>query len=110
MSNEKEEIRDEGVWQEITTGDICNMFGDYVLYSDEVFGEKINNDDFDYEIFNEGYYRDKFPGFNDDVYNILARVSKEKLIDLRKRKDLFKIEKKEITINFNDELEDNKKS
>lgn len=103
VSQSQEKVEEEGVWQEIKEGDLCNMFGDYILYSDEVFGEKFNKEDFDYHIFNEDYYRQKFPGFNEDIYEILAQVSKEKLIDLRKRKELFKIEKKEVTINFNDE-------
>lgn len=86
----------EGKWCEIETKDLCEMFGDYVLYADEQFEEQYNNQQFDYEIFNKQYYSEKFPGFDDDVHEVLADVSRRKIIDLRKLNDTFQIKQGEF--------------
>ena len=89
--DQEPEILEESGWNPMDIGDLCNMFGDYIVYADEQFANNFNKDDFDYEVFNQDYYAEKFPGFDDEVHEILARVSKEKVIDLRKKKDQFKI-------------------
>jgi hypothetical protein len=84
-------VEDEGNWTEMDTGDLCNMFGDYIVYNDEQFSNNFQKEDFDYEVFNADYYAEKFPAFDPEVHEILARVSQEKIIDLRKKNDTFKI-------------------
>jgi hypothetical protein len=84
-------VEEEGNWTEMDTGDLCNMFGDYIIYNDEQFSNNFQKEDFDYEVFNADYYAEKFPAFDPEVHEILARVSQEKIIDLRKKNDTFKI-------------------
>ena len=79
-------------WYSISDKDIANMFGDYILYSTDKFKEQIQSNQFNYEVFDADYYASKFPGFSDEVYEILADVSAKKIIDLRKDDDTFRIQ------------------
>ena len=79
-------------WNSISDKDIANMFGDYILYSTDKFKEQIQSNQFNYEVFDADYYASKFPGFSDEVYEILADVSTKKIIDLRKDDDTFRIQ------------------
>ena len=49
-------------------------------------------EDFNFDVFGEDYYAKKFPHFEPEVHEILARVSQEKIIDLRKQNEFFKIQ------------------
>lgn len=82
---------EEGGWQPISEEQLCNMFGDYVLYEQEQFKNQLTLNDFNYEIFDFDYYAEKFPHFQPEIHELLANISKEKIIDLRKRNDFFKM-------------------
>ena len=75
--------------------DLANMFGDFVLYQQEEFQAQLIKKEFNYEVFGEDYYAMKFPHFPPEIHEILAKVSKDKIIDLRKQNDEFKIEVEE---------------
>lgn len=66
-------------WVEISECDLFEMFGDYVVTADKKFEENIKNEKYDYSIFNREYYEKKFPGFEDNIYEILSKISKEKM-------------------------------
>ena len=79
-------------WSPLNDKDIANMFGDYILYSTDKFQEQLQSNQFSYEVFDADYYASKFPGFANEVYEILADVSQKKILDLRKDDDTFKIQ------------------
>ena len=91
----KEQMNSERGWKELEMDDLANMFGDFVLYQQEEFQEQLIKKDFNYEVFGEDYYAMKFPHFPPEIHEILAKVSKDKIIDLRKQNDEFKIEVEE---------------
>ena len=94
MKNTIEE--EESNWNKIEEEELINMFQDFILYSDEHFNQQFKLEQFDYTIFNEEYYREKFKGFPDNVYPLLAKISKEKIIDTRKNLDTFRITHKKL--------------
>lgn len=98
----QESIKDidttEGNWVELEENDLVNMFADYILYNQNEFQNQLKKEDFNYEVFDTDYYAEKFPHFSEEVHEILAKVSKEKIIDLRKQNEFFK-EKKDINMN-----------
>lgn len=91
MENTKNNIV-ENDWCPLSDKDIANMFGDYILYSTDKFQKQLQSNQFNYEVFDANYYASKFPGFSDNVYEILADVSQRKIVDLRKDDDTFKIQ------------------
>lgn len=75
---------------ELGNEDLVNMFGDYVLYNQEEFSKQFNVKDFNYDVFDEEYYANKFPHFAPEVHELLSTMSRNKIIDLRKENDMFK--------------------
>lgn len=88
----KTQVLDEDIkgFTEITTEDLASMFGDYILYNQNEFQKQLKTEDFNYNVFGSDYYAEKFPHFSPEVHDILAKVSQEKIIDLRKQKEFFK--------------------
>jgi len=68
---------DKGQWINHTAMELHEQFKSLMKYTgDEV---EIDNTDWsalNYEPYGEDYYRDKFPGFDDEIYTILAESSK----------------------------------
>jgi len=79
---------DKGQWINHTAMELHEQFKSLMKYTgDEV---EIDNTDWsalNYEPYGEDYYRDKFPGFDDEIYTILAESSKAEnaLLDERIR-------------------------
>ena len=95
-------VEDKDNWVPMSDTQLAEMFGDFVLYADENFKDQFTKENFNYEVFDTDYYREKFPHFDDEVHTILAEVSKKKIIDLRESKNILNIKRGEFRL-FDDE-------
>lgn len=68
---------DKGQWITHTAEELHEQFKSLMKYTGDE--EEIDNVDWNalnYEPYGEDYYRDKFPGFDNEIYTILAESSK----------------------------------
>lgn len=68
------------------------------LLTKKVERDDIDWDKLDYRIYNKNFYKKQHPKFSDEICEILARCSQQKIKDERNLP--LKIEKKKITISF----------
>ena len=78
--------------------DLETFVENFSNYADD---NDIDFEKFDYNEYNEEYYRQKFPGFEDWVHKILADCSKKKLEDHHRKKQKLTFEEKDTTLSFN---------
>ena len=84
-NNEKDMIIKDAKyeWTEFKQKDLESFVDMFTHYADENSNQKIDWEKFDYEIHNENYYAEKFPGFDSSVHKILADCSKKKFEEHR---------------------------
>jgi len=79
--------KNKGVWIEHEDDDFTKIYNgllDYCKDEDEEF-DNLDWNSVNYEILGEDYYENKFPGFPDEVYKILANSTENKFVDETKK-------------------------
>ena len=83
-----EELNDanKGHWVEHDDSDFAKVFNGLLDYTND--DDELDNLDWNsvnYEVYGADYYEEKFPGFSDEVYEILAKSTEEenKVVDNR---------------------------
>ena len=86
-------------WNDVDELGLLNMFQDLNSFKDDT--GKVEWDKLDYEIYGEDWYREKYPNFPDEWYELLVNASKEKYKDLQSGiKDGIKIKEGNFTVKF----------
>ena len=75
-------LKDNG-WSEFRQKDLEDFIDNFTTYADENTSNKIDWEKFDYNIYNEAYFAEKYPGFDSSVHKILADCSKKKIEEHR---------------------------
>jgi len=84
----------EEQWKPMDEEAISDFASQFLIYENDT----IDLSKFDYEIHSEQYYRDKFPGFPDTWFPIMAEASRTKIDD--KRTPTFSKINKPTTLSF----------
>jgi hypothetical protein len=78
--------KNKGLWVEHGEGNFAKMFEGLLDYcADEEEYDNLDWNTVNYEVYGADYYEEKFPGFSDEVYEILAKSTEEenKIVDKR---------------------------
>ena len=81
-NNERDTILKDNGWTEFRQKDLEDFVDNFTHYADES-NDKIDWEKFNYEIYGEDYYAEKFPGFDSSVHKILADCSRKKIEEHR---------------------------
>jgi alpha-L-fucosidase len=95
------EDNNKGLWVEHDESNFHKMFEGLLDYcADESEFETLDWNTVNYKVYGADYYQEKFPGFSEEVYEILAKSTEEenKLID--NRIPSLKIQQKETIVSF----------
>ena len=91
----------KGEWVEHDKDNFAKMFEGLLDYcADEEEFDNLNWDTVNYEAYGADYYSEKFPGFSDEVYDILAKSTKEENKIVDNRIPPLKITEGEVTVSF----------
>lgn len=96
-----DELKEEhkGGWVEHEESDFHKMFAGLLDYcADEEVFDTLDWDTVNYEVYGADWYAQKFPGFSDEVYDVLAKSTEDKLVD--QRIPPLKYTQKEVTLSF----------
>lgn len=91
----------KGNWVEHDEGNFAKMFEGLLDYcADEEEWDNLNWNTVNYQVYGPDYYEEKFPGFSEEVYEILAKSTEEdnKIID--NRIPPIEIKHGEFTVSF----------
>ena len=94
MKNDEENQRCREMATWIPVSDMENFLENFVTYSDE---NNVEWEKFSYEIYDENYYREKFPNFDESVIQILAKCSLSKYHDELEKFKLTRKRKEDYT-------------
>ena len=100
-SIEQLDDNNKGIWVEHDENNFTRMFEGLLDYcADDDTYDNLNWNTVNYTVHGADYYEEKFPGFPDEVYEILAKSTEEenKLID--NRLPPLKVKHGEFTVNF----------
>jgi hypothetical protein len=78
--------KNKGLWVEHGEGNFAKMFEGLLDYcADEEEYDNLDWNTVNYQVYGADYYEEKFPGFSDEVYEILAKSTEEenKIVDKR---------------------------
>ena len=95
------EDNNKGLWVEHDESNFHKMFEGLLDYcADEEEFQTLDWNTVNYKVYGADYYQEKFPGFSEEVYEILAKSTEEenKLID--NRIPSLKIQQKETIVSF----------
>jgi len=76
----------KGLWVEHDSDNFKKMFDGLLDYcADEECYDNLDWNSVNYEVYGADYYQERFPGFSDEVYEILAKSTEEenKVVDNR---------------------------
>jgi len=91
----------KGEWIEHDESNFNKMFDGLLDYcADEECYDNLDWNSVNYEVYGPDYYQENFPGFSDEVYEILAKSTKEENKFVDNRIPPLKIENKETIISF----------
>ncbi len=68
--------------------------------ADEEYLDNLDWNSVNYQVYGSDYYEEKFPGFSDEVYEILAKSTEEENKVVDNRTPPLKITEGEFTLNF----------
>ena len=68
-------------WAPLDEAAVLDMFSELNDFRDGT--DRVEWDKLDYEIYGEDYYRERFPNFPEEWYNLLVQASKDKYKDLQ---------------------------
>ena len=93
--------KNKGEWIEHDESNFNKMFDGLLDYcADEDCYDNLDWNSVNYEVYGPDYYQERFPGFADEVYEILAKSTEEENKFVDHRIPPLKIENKETIISF----------
>ena len=91
----------KGNWVEHDEGNFAKMFEGLLDYcADEEQWDNLNWNTVNYQVYGPDYYEEKFPGFSEEVYEILAKSTEEENKIVDKRIPPIEIKHGEFTVSF----------
>ena len=95
-----EEDEKKGAWREMTIEELKNQMEGLLDYFEDSEYANLDWNDFNFKVYDKDYYKEKFKGFDEKVYDILAESTKEENKVLDKRQPTLEIKQKEVTLKF----------
>ena len=91
----------KGNWVEHDEGNFAKMFEGLLDYcADEEEYDNLDWNTVNYQVYGPDYYEEKFPGFSDEVYEILAKSTEEENKIVDKRIPAIEIKHGEFELSF----------
>jgi len=91
----------KGNWVEHDEGNFAKMFEGLLDYcADEDEYDNLDWNTVNYQVYGPDYYEEKFPGFSDEVYEILAKSTEEENKIIDNRIPPIEIKHGEFTVSF----------
>jgi len=91
----------KGNWVEHDEGNFAKMFEGLLDYcADEEEYDNLDWNTVNYQVYGPDYYEEKFPGFSEEVYEILAKSTEEENKIIDKRIPPIEIKHGEFTVSF----------
>ena len=91
----------KGNWVEHDEGHFHKMFEGLLDYcADEEEYDNLDWNTVNYELYGADYYEEKFPGFSEEVYEILAKSTEEENKIVDKRTPPLQIKHEEVILSF----------
>jgi hypothetical protein len=91
----------KGNWVEHDEGNFAKMFEGLLDYcADEEEYDNLDWNTVNYQVYGPDYYEEKFPGFSEEVYEILAKSTEEENKIVDKRIPPIEIKHGEFTVSF----------
>jgi len=91
----------KGNWVEHDEGNFAKMFEGLLDYcADEDEWDNLNWNTVNYQVYGPDYYEEKFPGFSEEVYEILAKSTEEENKIIDNRIPPIEIKHGEFTVSF----------
>jgi hypothetical protein len=95
------EDQNKGLWVEHDDTNFHKMFEGLLDYcADEECYDNLDWNTVNYNVYGADYYEEKFPGFSEEVYEILARSTEEENKFVDNRIPPMKIKHEEVTLSF----------
>jgi hypothetical protein len=95
-----DEDEKKGKWREMTIEELKNQMEGLLDYFEDSEYANLDWDDFNFKVYDKDYYQEKYKGFDEKVYEILAESTKEENKVLDKRQPTLEIKHKEVTLKF----------
>ena len=93
--------KNKGLWVEHGEGNFAKMFEGLLDYcADEEEYDNLDWNTVNYELYGADYYEEKFPGFSEEVYEILAKSTEEENKIVDKRTPPLQIKHEEVVLSF----------
>jgi hypothetical protein len=93
--------KNKGVWVEHDETNFHKMFEGLLDYcADEEFYDNLDWNTVNYTVYGADYYQEKFPGFSEEVYEILAKSTEEENKFIDNRLPPMKIKHEEVVLSF----------
>ena len=91
----------KGLWVEHDESNFAKMFEGLLDYcADEEEFDNLDWNTVNYKVYGADYYEEKFPGFSEEVYEILAKSTEEENKIIDNRIPPIKIKHGEFTVSF----------
>ena len=91
----------KGNWVEHDEGNFAKMFEGLLDYcADEEEYDSLDWNTVNYQVYGPDYYEEKFPGFSEEVYEILAKSTEEENKIIDNRIPPIEIKHGEFTVSF----------
>jgi hypothetical protein len=95
------EDKNKGLWVEHDDTNFHKMFEGLLDYcADEECYDNLDWNTVNYKVYGADYYQEKFPGFSEEVYEILAKSTEEENKFVDNRIPPMKIKHEEVTVSF----------
>jgi hypothetical protein len=95
------EDKNKGLWVEHDETNFHKMFDGLLDYcADEQCYDNLDWNTVNYKVYGADYYQEKFPGFSEEVYEILAKSTEEENKFVDNRIPPIKIKHEEVTVSF----------
>ena len=95
------EDKNKGLWVEHDETNFHKMFEGLLDYcADEECYDNLDWNTVNYKVYGADYYQEKFPGFSEEVYEILAKSTEEENKFVDNRIPPMKIKHEEVTVSF----------
>lgn len=93
--------KNKGLWVEHDETNFHKMFEGLLDYcADEECYDNLDWNTVNYTVYGADYYQEKFPGFSEEVYEILAKSTEEENKFIDNRLPPMKIKHEEVTLSF----------
>lgn len=93
--------KNKGLWVEHEESNFSKMFEGLLDYcADEECYDNLDWNTVNYTVYGADYYQEKFPGFSEEVYEILAKSTEEENKFIDNRMPPMKIKHEEVILSF----------